>query len=126
MSIIISIPALSSYTVKNYINYNIGTYYILLTYLQSLNISTYLHAQNKSLPWTTPKINSWNYTSIPENSPTPYYTTVWLQKYGQGHFNSSIFAKGHLLALKSNSIEMVTQSSTCYLLKSYKTTVKQC
>ena len=50
--------------------------------------------------------------------------TAWLEKYGQGQLNSSIFSKGPLPAITSNSIGITTPSSISYF-KSYKTTVKK-
>ena len=99
--------------------YNILTIHGLIV----KNALIFMHILNH-FPGLLPKSIHEN---IPENAPTPYSTyenpKVWLKKYGQGHFNSSIFAKGPLLTLTSNNKAVITQSSTSYF-KSYKTAVK--
>ena len=109
-----------THTKESFYKYNILTIHGLIV----KNALIFMHKINH-FPELLPKSI---HETILENAPTPYSThensKVWLKKYGQGHFNSSIFAKGPLLALTSNNKAIITQANTSYF-KSYKTAVKK-
>ena len=109
-----------THTKESFYKYNILTIHGIII----KNALIFMH-KIKHFPELLPKSIR---ETIPENAPTLNSahdnSTAWLEKYGQGYFNSSIFSKGPLLAITSNNIGITTPSSISYF-KIYKTAVKK-
>ena len=108
-----------THTKKSFYEYNILTIHGIvvknaLIFMHKINYLTELLPKSirETIPENKPSLNS-NY----ENSIT------WLNKYSQGHFNSSVFSKGPLLAITSKNTGIITPSNI-YSIEMYKKAAK--